>query len=1660
MARHRSLLDFWVYLFSLGKQGVFWTFVCAVQLIFLAELSLSASYMEIGSVTINTTIDQGGWVSVSVQGIYTNPVIVTGPVTHNNDNTLSVRIRNKTTTGFEIGLQSPCESLGVVALGVTCPSSWLSEEVNYIVIEAGNWTLDDGTQLTAGLSNINSVRSEAGDLNESQTVFYGRIFNTRPMVFHTVNTFNDSVYIASAIWEAGFGISCNSNFDDRTDPPGLLSMCMALEAMETATTHGAETVGWLAIESGNAQVDIYDFNVGSGTITRHDGCTGLSGFSFSQVPLVIGAKLTANGIDGSVSRFCGQAKTSSSIYIHADEDQTNDEERIGGTEIFGFLVFPEAAVVKIDEPNLVAYYSYDGVGGQAIYDGSGNQLNGTLGETDAVGSDDPSNVCNGYLYFNSTSDLVRVDDNTLLDLTSEYSISAWFHTDWNPLGNSGDEIQTIVSKGNNYSIQLIDNGFFYETWRFRWSWRSSAGDDRVFETNSLYLEDDRWYHAVFTFENGAQKVYLDGALIGDSASFSETVTTNNEPLYMGATSSPANNFFSGFLDEIRIYDGVLDTNEIAEVSQAYDNCAPTRKLAYFDFDYTVLQGVANEIEDKTQNNLGLTPIGGAMTAEFDRANPASPGTCEYLNLDGVDDFVQSADSATELQVFNDYAVAFWIKSASVQKNFAAIYTKTNVGGTENHWTLQQDGSTGNLAVFHGDNSWDTTLDISDIAGQWHHVAIVRSGSAQSVYLDGALHYVSTFNVVPGNGDGYLNIGADRTGSATFAWAGQIDELNVYDYAITSSAVSNLYNETHSCQQAFSSCSFNVRDEFSVVSYTQNDGTQPFSGGWVEDDDSQPNSGDILISAGQLQYQASSGTASIDRGINLNQSDNPKLSFKVSSTNTEGSGFFADYVEVYTSDGNGFQLLERIDTLSGTDTTTRTYNLAGYASENSAIRFNFNTNNSNEIFYIDNVDIRPYCAAAQYLDIQTDGSASTCAPEEITLRICQQADCTSVATGFTGTVTLSTSTSNGTWSIVSANGTLTDLTTDDGAATYTFVSADMGQVTLALSNTHADILKINAIGSDLVTDTSDSLTFLDNVLRMTPNYDSGHATAIAGKNLDVTIDVVARDGAVCQVVPCSGSFTLAANATHNTSMGPSSPATPTLAGASLPSSGTQPVTLNFVNGSVDTQLNLNNIGHFVVNLTDTNSGCRKDENNNPLTITGNSDNIIVKPFALRLNNEPANPIVAQTAFNLDVEGVLWASADDANNDGTPDVNADLSDNTLASLFGDETQAQNVSVSLVETWPLNAAATEGQLTSGVTNSDSGRYQMSLAYSEVGEIQIQADVEEYLGSNDDLTVSTPNQWRRFHPAYLQFSINNVPTLAARCISGNYSYLGQILSYGTLPIFEIAAFGSSDNAVNNYKESYFNWSPNNSLSAGTDYSVTDAGSTVGVPTLGFGAQTWSIISNSTSDYAVNSQYSVDHNFQYTKGITPQAAFVPLPEIVWQDNLFVDSDGVCFLDNAGDSACNALSMSVNAINNTLKFGRIAVENSSGPVNSHLEIKVNAEYWNSGQGTFVMHVDDSCTQIDSSNFSLSNYTGSLNSGDVAFNNIIQTLQAGQLNVILLKIDSSNSGSVDYSLDLDALGLNHLNYNWESSGSEVNPRGRATFGVYRGHDRIIFWEEMD
>ncbi|MCH8118981.1 MAG: LamG domain-containing protein, partial [Planctomycetes bacterium] len=142
-----------------------------------------------------------------------------------------------------------------------------------------------------------------------------------------------------------------------------------------------------------------------------------------------------------------------------------------------------------------------------------------------------------------------------------------------------------------------------------------------------------------------------------------------------------------------------------------------------------------------------------------------------LEFDGVDDFV--VYSFDQAQTFTAFSVAFWVKASSLgQPNYASPFT----GHYPNTAGFQIDVNGGNPGEYRVNPGG---LIFGTVTTDWIHLALTAEGTSAKLYYNGEWILDGTLN------DSILNqfaIGVNR--NRNWWLAGSIDELRVYDHALT------------------------------------------------------------------------------------------------------------------------------------------------------------------------------------------------------------------------------------------------------------------------------------------------------------------------------------------------------------------------------------------------------------------------------------------------------------------------------------------------------------------------------------------------------------------------------------------------------------------------------------------------------------------------------------------------------------------------------------------------------------------------------------------------------------------------------------------------------------------------------------------------------------
>jgi MSHA biogenesis protein MshQ len=332
------------------------------------------------------------------------------------------------------------------------------------------------------------------------------------------------------------------------------------------------------------------------------------------------------------------------------------------------------------------------------------------------------------------------------------------------------------------------------------------------------------------------------------------------------------------------------------------------------------------------------------------------------------------------------------------------------------------------------------------------------------------------------------------------------------------------------------------------------------------------------------------------------------------------------------------------------------------------------------------------------------------------------------------------------------------------------------------------------------------------------------------------------------------------------------------------------------------------------------------------------------------------------------------------------------------------------------------------------------ITATYSEVGTATLQAVATNYLGSGIDVSGSTVVG--RFTPARFALSLYQSPELTPACSSGRFTYVGQTFGYAAEPVVKITALNVQGDVTQNYTQPGWWKITNAALLAGRSYSaatgsldISDGGASHAYPVVGEpGSGTLT--------------YDEDSAMTFVRG-APVAPF--FADIDLQINV-VDADGISAsvplsiedIPFSGEDKTGGINT------DEMRWGRLAMQNAYGSELLDLPMPLRAEYYDGS--SFVTNLDDYCTNLSVSQLSLS---GTVTSTATLYDNSSSSLSAGDAGLVFSAPNAT--GYIGVQLDLSLLPW--LRYDWDGDTHHDNdPAGRATFGIYRSRPGLIYRRE--
>lgn len=702
----------------------------------------------------------------------------------------------------------------------------------------------------------------------------------------------------------------------------------------------------------------------------------------------------------------------------------------------------------------------------------------------------------------------------------------------------------------------------------------------------------------------------------------------------------------------------------------------------------------------------------------------------------------------------------------------------------------------------------------------------------------------------------------------------------------------------------------------------------------------------------------------------------------------------------------------------------------------------------------------------HYEINHDGNGLTCSTEPVIIKACTDNLCNTLSTDA---VTLD----------FQGNGTTISSPTFTGSTTVNFNHTVAETLTLSVAN--STITPTNALVCNNGSIASCDMVFADTGFRFLVNGAvSNIPTQLSGKpsNTGYHSANLALQAIKTNTVSGACEAALTSNVVIELAAKCTNPIT--CAGQAVNVNGTNIATLDnaaslsYTNINFDFGTNITNSAGFTFTYPDAGRVQFYARYNIPVNglpsgnfMSGTSNGFVVRPLGFYIDvvgNTAAQNATqgvfkkAGQAFTTTIKAMQWQSGDDTNNDAKPDSNALLSNNIATPNFGNELAAESVVISnsLVAPTGGNNPALNNNIFSNFIAGVGTK--TNLSWNEVGILKFDANLtdNQYIGTSD--VINTVPYVGRFIPDHLVQTVVTQGTLTGTCGAGSWAYSGQkdeatqlegAISYVTAPTLRITAYNANGSTAGDITKNYTTTGGEGFMRLlNTGISVitpTNDLNQLGVDGINKTALTGTIttgsltqISGGVQDYIL----AATDDFTYTHNANAEISFYQA-EIPLAVASITDQDSV-----TASATTQAVPTGVE-----IRFGRTVLTNSFGPETANLSQSLSVEY--SNNGNFVINTDDNCSSFDSAKVNLSTISLVPNGLDAVVSGLF--VNGVDSTIALKATGAGNQGQI---------GVNYstypwLQYDWNKDGVlNNNPDAVATFGLFRGNDRVIYWREVN
>jgi len=360
-----------------------------------------------------------------------------------------------------------------------------------------------------------------------------------------------------------------------------------------------------------------------------------------------------------------------------------------------------------------------------------------------------TSVIGGSGYFDGTVDYIDSSFSAISVGTGDFTYEVWIYR----TGSAGGIFQGIIC-ANDYS-----NGILLQ-------WIDATNCDIYINGNNSLggtcaITLNAWTHIAILRASGVSKLYRNGTLVrsySDSSSLSITSFT------VGGSSHDPSEAFFGYTSGVR-----FTTSAVYSGSSFTLPTAPPTAIANTKWLVNFVNGA---IYDNAMMN-NLETVGNAQIS----TSVKKYGTGS-MYFDGTGDWLTSLDNPSHEFGSGNFTLECWINTTVSNSGYVSAVAKWS--SSNQSWMIRAASTDigSGWSFFYSTNgsNYYTVFGSSINDGNWHHLAVTRSGNVFRTFTDGTLNNSTTDAVTLFNGTASLFVGAQGGGSNPFT--GYIDDLRI------------------------------------------------------------------------------------------------------------------------------------------------------------------------------------------------------------------------------------------------------------------------------------------------------------------------------------------------------------------------------------------------------------------------------------------------------------------------------------------------------------------------------------------------------------------------------------------------------------------------------------------------------------------------------------------------------------------------------------------------------------------------------------------------------------------------------------------------------------------------------------------------------------------